>query len=204
MPTPDQNLSWTQCLGRNGWDNPLSIPPTMAQECLNVTLRANQLGSKRPGSASVTLTGTAFTGYNALFRFVPAQDETVAELWIVSQDAPPKMLRVPVAAAIGLTLKDAISGNPSVVTAAALNNKLYLAYQSGVNRLHVYNPAESTTAVRRAGLPAPSALIPGTNILNGGSGTYPATTRWYCALFQRIVGGVVVSQSNLSTPVAFT
>jgi hypothetical protein len=197
---PSQNLSWSECLGRDGWDNPLNIPENMAQEAVNVTVSSGQLCAKRPGSAAVTLTGDAFTGYNRVFRFIPAQDETVAELWIVSTDGTTKILRVPIAAAVNLTLKDPVTGHPTEISAAALNGKFYLAYQSGVNRLHVYNPAESTTDVRRAGLPAPAA--PG--VADTGGGSYAAIPRFYAIAWQRIVGGVTVSQSNMSAATAFT
>jgi hypothetical protein len=41
-------------------------------------------------------------------------------------------------------------------------------------------------------------------VTDNGLGTYPAIPRWYAIVWQRIVGGVVVSQSNLSSATAFT
>jgi hypothetical protein len=193
-------VTWADLLGRDGYDNPLSLPKGLGAECLNVTLQKGTLGSKRPGSTAVSLTGDSFTGVNHLATYIPGQDPTAAELWIVSADATPKVLRVTSAAAAALSLKDAIATSPQITSFASLNGKLYVAYDSTVNRLHVYNPAESTTAVRRAGLPAPAAP----SVANTGSGAYTATQRWYCVAWRAKVSGVIVREGPYSTATAFT
>ena len=130
----------------------MAIPSDMAAECLNIELREGGLGRKRSGSVVQTLTGTAFTGYRALAKFVPGNIETASELHIVSGDATTKILRVTGSAASGRTLKDNVATSPQTWNASALNNKLFQAYDSTVNRLQVYVPDESTSNVRRAGL----------------------------------------------------
>ena len=65
----------------------------MAREARNVHFYEGGIATKRGGSIAQTLTGT-FTGLNALFRFVPGQDETAAQLFLVDNSAPNKILRV--------------------------------------------------------------------------------------------------------------
>ena len=58
------SIAWETCEGRNGWDHPLAVPEDMGTEAINVTLVGSQLGEKRAGSASVTLTGDSYSGVN--------------------------------------------------------------------------------------------------------------------------------------------
>ncbi len=103
---------------------------------------------------------------------------------------------------MNLTLTDALSapnGAPDVVF-ATLNGKLFIAYDSAVNRMHVYSPTESTSLVRRVGLAPPAAPT----VANTGSGSYAATPRWYKEAVRVKSGGTILRQSNLSAAVAFT
>ncbi|CAB4147812.1 hypothetical protein UFOVP509_49 [uncultured Caudovirales phage] len=178
----------------------MAIPSDMAAECLNIELREGGLGKKRSGSVAQALTGTAFTGYRALAKFTPGNIETDAEMHICSGDGTPKILRVTAAVAAGLTLKDNVASSPQSWNAAALNNKLFQAYDSTVNRLQVYAPNESTSNVRRAGL-APTGVITASNT---GAGTYPAIERFYRVRVLAKVGSVVVRTSNPGTSNGFT
>jgi len=194
-------IVWAECLGRNGWDNPLAIPGNMGIEALNVSLKDNTLGEKRPGSATVTLTGDAFTGTNHLAKFVAGQDESAAQLIIVSADATPKILRVTAAnAAVNLTLADNIASRPQDVVTAVLNGKLFIAYDSTINRLHVYDPDESTSVVRRVGLATPAAPV----VADQGAGTYPAVQRWYRVSYRVKSGSNILRESEMSPVTAFT
>src|SRR6185312_15478579 len=69
--------------GRNGADPPLSLPDNQCVEALNVDHFDGLLGRKRGGTTAVTDTGgTAFSsGMQSLFRHIPGNDETAAELW---------------------------------------------------------------------------------------------------------------------------
>ena len=191
-------FSWEICLGRNGYDSPLSIPEDMAVEAINWVF-TGALGKKREGCTLVTIGGDPFTGYAALGSFVPGQDDAAAELFIFSADVVTKILRVPLASAINLTLADAVQ-NADVVSMVQHHGKFYLAYNSAVNRLHVYSPTESTTIVRRVGLAAPGAPT----VVDTGTGTYPAVLRYYRIQYLVVSGGVVLRASNLGPPTAFT
>jgi hypothetical protein len=196
-PQQTRPFAWTQCLGRNGWDSPLEVPEDMALEVVNWVF-TTALGRKRDGSVDVPLGGDPFVGYGALYNFLPGQDETLAELFIVAMDG--QILRVPVADALALTLDDVMEGDPRQVTFASHHGKLFIAYNTAVNRLHVYDPASSTTTVRRTGLAAPGPPT----VTNTGSGTYPATPRFYRVLLKTLNGATVVRTSNLSAAAAFT
>ena len=180
----------------------MAIPEDMGAEALNVSLRSGELGRKRPASTAVTLSGDSFSGTNHLARFVPGQDESAAELFIVSNDGTTKILRVASAAtAANLTLTDNVATKPQDVSTVTLNNKLFIAYDSTVNRLHVFAPNESTTTVRRVGL-APPAAAP--SVADQGSGTYFPTSRYYRVRYRVKSGSTILRQSEPSAQVAFT
>jgi len=192
-------LEWTACLGRNGWDSPLAVPEDMALEALNWRF-TGALGKKREGSVEVTLAGTVPFAYFAMGRFLPGQDPTVEELVLV--DFNGQVFRVPVATTVPLTLADPYQQpfQSYLTTFVQHHGKLFIAYYSGENRLHVYDPAVGDT-VRRAGLAPPVAPL----VADTGVGTYPAILRYY-QLFVGVFtsGGVQVRLSNASPSVSFT
>ena len=193
-------LSWRVCRGRNGWDAPSILDEDMGADAINVRLVRGKLPVKRYGTVGIDLQPN---GYNALARFIPAQNDAAAELFIVDRSATPQILRVTMAmtrAGAALTLADPIETRPQDVHTAALNGKLFLAYNSGVNRLHVYDPKTSTTTVRRTGLSTGGAIP---NIQNEGSGTYPATYREYRIQWLVLTGGTVQRQSPLGPALGF-
>jgi hypothetical protein len=194
-------VKWTTNKGRNDWDVATDIAESMSAEAYNVVLERNSLGKKRRGSAAQTFTGDTFTGYNALFRFVPKAGETSAEVFIVSTDATVKILRVAAgSAASNLTLKDAVSDGVNV-RSAVLNNKLYLAFDSPENRLHVFSPDESTSLVRRAGFATPVAPTAANSAV---AGSYAATLRYYRVQWRTKSGSTILRQSLLGASVSFT
>ena len=197
----DGTISWRSVRGRNGWDAPSILPDDIATEAVNVRLIRGKLPQKRYGSVEQTFTGDTFSGYNQLIRFVPGQNDAAAEMFIVDRTGTTKILRVAAgSAADELTLLDAVSSRPQDVTSAVLNGKLYLCYDSTVNRLHVFDPALSTTDVRRAGLVPPAAAT----VANQGSGTYPAQLRYYKIAWRVKVGSTIQRQSELGASVSFT
>src|SRR5690348_11311398 len=152
------NVSWTRNRGRDGWSgSALQIRPDMSAEARNVVYYNGGLGTKRGGSTSVTL--NSFSGVNALVEYIPGQDLTAAELFVVDNSGTKKIMRLASGGTTfaALTLKDNISSEPYTFSAVTLNGKLYMAYDSTVNRLHVYDPGFSTSDVRRAGMGTPAA-----------------------------------------------
>jgi hypothetical protein len=158
---------WTQNHGRDGWSSPLDIAPDRSAESRNVHFYQGGLGTKRGGATAMVESGSP-SGHNALIEYIPGQDQAAAELWIVDNTTvvPPatgQIFRCTAGSATTATLtvqtlKDDISGNPANVSSAVINGKLYLAYKSGVNRLHVFDPNNATAnTVRRAGVGTPAA-----------------------------------------------
>ena len=129
-------------------------------------------------------------------RFVPNTD--TEELWGASNNAGTAELRRVVGAS---TTVVAYSDTVAVADllyhhSATLNGKFYLAYNSDVNRLHVWDG----TALRRVGLIKPSAPT----VADTGAGAYAATARNYRVAFRIKSGTDIVAQSELSAAVSFT
>jgi len=181
-------IAWSHNRGRNGWDSPKDILQDQVSESMNVILQKGTLGIKRHGSADQPITGS-FSGYNALARFTPGQNDAAAELHFLDRSSPTKFMRVAGGnAAVELSLTDYLTSRPQDAHSAILNGKLYWAYDSDVDRLHVYDPVTPTT-VRRVGLAAPAAPA----VANVGTGSYAAVARRY----------KVSWRSRLGTPTTF-
>jgi len=89
-----------------------------------------------------------------------------------------------------------VAASLSQMHSVTFNGKLFLAYDSSVNRLHVWDGS----SVRRVGL-----IRSGTgSVANTGSGSYAATARRY-RFSQRIKDGSdIVAESELSAAISFT
>lgn len=187
--------SWTQNLGRNGWDQPMAIPEDMSAESFNIELREGGLGKKRSGFESEQLTGLAGGGTEYLAKFVPNNDATASELFLINNST--YLYRIPGSASSGVQLSTSID---TPITYAQLDGKFFLGSDSAANRIKVYAPNESTTTIRDAGLKPGGAPT----VADFGAGTYPAVLRYYRVRFRAKVGGVVVRTSEASASTAFT
>lgn len=185
--------------GRNGSDPILEVQPDQCLEALNVDWFQSSLARKRGGSATVGITGgTAFSsGVRSLFRHVPADDETGAEMWGVDGAFLVKRLVAGTSWA-NVTMVDAVTAQAESVNVVSFNGKMPFAYKSGVNRMHGWDPVTAT--VRRWGL-APAAA--GT-VANTGGGTYAATIRYYRVCYTYQIAGVTKIRGELSPVFSFT
>lgn len=191
--------------GRNGADPPISLPDTQAVEMLNVDRYDGLLARKRGGSTAVTDTGgTAFSsGLQTVIRHVPGSDETAAEFWGIDGAATPIAKRMTGGTSFAnVTVDDAIATRPQDVIGATLNGKLFLAYDSSVDRLHAYDPSLASARVRRVG------INPGTNAPTAansvGGGGAAAVLRYYRVRFLQMSGTVVIRKSEPTPSVSFT
>jgi hypothetical protein len=142
--------------GRNGADPPISLPENQAVEMLNVDHYAGMLGRKRGGSEATTESGgTAFaTGIQSIFRHVPGSDAQAAEFWGLDGAGTPHLKRMAggsTYADVTLTDNFTAASTPFAV-AVSLNGKLFIAYDSAVDRLHCYDPLLAAPRVRVVGL----------------------------------------------------
>lgn len=184
--------------GRNGGDPPIALSDVQCVTCFNIEWYRATVARKRKGSDSISLTGgTTFTGkISSLFRHVPAASEPAAELWAIDDAATPLVKRLTGGTSwADVSLNDAISGSAQEVNAVTFNGKLYLAYDSSVDRLHLWDP--DTSDVRRAGI-AKSAT-PGAPSEAAGLVT---DTRQYKVAFTQQSGGVTIRRGELSDATA--
>lgn len=186
--------------GRNNVDPPQSLSETQCVEAFNIDWFNATFGRKRNGVGSVSLSSSPFTGViSSSNRHVPTTDETAAELWATDDAGTPHIGRLAGGTAWATpTLVDAPTGNGWDFTYASLNGKLFIAYQSAVDRLHCWDPV--TNAVRRTGL----AIMAVPTAADQGSGSYAAVLRYYRTRATEQRSGVTVRRSEPSPSVAFT
>lgn len=191
--------------GRNGIDSPLELAENQCAEAFNVDWSDGPLGRKRGGMHSISTDGgTAFTTVVAMFRHIPDGNDQNAEFWAIDNATVPVVKRLTPASYPSwedITLDDPITDKPQDVAFLTLNGKLFLGYDSNVNRLHVFDP--EVTRVRRVGLAAPSPPT----VANEGSGAYAAVLRYYrirVVQLDTATGIKVIRRSEPSDPVSIT
>src|SRR3989304_4835117 len=145
--------------GRNNADDPPPPPPNQVIEARNGDFHRTS-GFRKRGGATAPSIGSAFTGViSSLIAHYPANNPANAELWGVDNAATPVFGRMAGAATFSsVTLTDNLSPSTDAVQVrgAGYGGKLFLAYNSAVDRLHVWAPTLATPQVRRVGLATPS------------------------------------------------
>ena len=202
-PRQLKTITYTGMRGRDGYPTyPGAIPKWRALEMFNVDLYRAGFARKRGGSTnifSVTTSESFASGMNMILRHVPGTDQTLAELWGADGASPPLLQRLAGGTAwASPTLKDAFSGTSQDAMGVSFAGKLYLAYDSAVDRLHVWDPTDNS--VRRAGLATGAAAT----VANTGSGSYAATIRYYKWRSVKKSGSTYLMYSELSASVSFT
>jgi hypothetical protein len=199
-----QTYPITQIVGMNTTDPETSLPPGQVRLVENVDLLLGGLGEKRAGFSDGPVganqpQGAANTDIVALFRHVPNGEENGAELWAVIRPTAPGVLGIRRFAAgvwSNVTLNDVADWtNGETWSFATFNRKLFIAYDSAVNRLHVWDG----TSVRRVGL-APPAVAPGLANIGAGALTF---NRWYRVRFRSGPGTPVTQLISEASPPAF-
>lgn len=200
-PRQERTLTYSNLRGRDGYPVfPGDIPKWRALECLNVDGYRASFARKRGGAASVLAltTGQAFAGtLGFLGRFLPGADPTAAELWGVDSGFVIQRLAGGTAWATP-SMKDAITANVPDITAVSFGGKFILAFKSAVDRLHCWDPTDSS--VRRMGLAA--SAVP--SVADTGVGAYAATIRYYQQRYVKKSGSTYLLYGELSSAVSFT
>ncbi len=185
---------WSNVRGVNYSMNPDFLADGLVTESSNVELLPGAIGRRRPALSDFSTTGVSEPIYR-LFRFIAA--DGVDSIWIASSGATEDLDFRKSGATTSVTFGDAPATDGMETAAfAQLNQKLYVAYNSSVNRLHLYDG----TVFRRVGLSKPSAPT----VADTGAGAYAATARRYRVSFRIKSGSDVVVESELSDAVAFT
>lgn len=189
--------------GLNSAEPPHEVGPNQLTDVRNLEYRRTRGLKRRRGSTLNLTNATSVFAANSsvvtLFRHTPGASETAMELWGMSNDATPELGRVAAGAAwAAVSLSDAISAAADAwfLRGVSFNGKLFLPYNSAVDRLHVWDGS----SVRRVGISAPAAAP---TVANTGAGAYAAVPRYYKVNF-RMVGSLDVVYSPLSDAVSFT
>lgn len=189
---PPRPLIINRLLGRNGIDPPQDLPEDMAADVLNCDFYDGSLGRKRNGAVDVTLNGfNASSRVDALGRYLPSDDETAAELHAIESAALTTIQRLQGGTTWATySLANAIQANSTEVSFANFNGHFFQAYNSSVNRLHMYPSAGGTH--REGGLAIPAAPT-----TSEGAGAVTDVRR-YAICWTRQVSGVTECRSNIS------
>ena len=160
----------------NDTDPAIALPDDQAILCQNIEFIDSMLGERRAGSSAITLpsfieggdSDAAMDRVTFLFRHLPTSDETAAQLWVLGvAGTTTAQLGYKTTTWTEVTISDTplLTGFTQYRwQAVSLHGKIHFAYDSDVNRLHVWDG----TTMRRSGLTEPAAP---TAADAGGAGT---------------------------------
>jgi hypothetical protein len=179
-----------------GLDQRSRVPKELVLEAENLGLAHDGWLVMRPGAGDEDITDAGFTGpVQWMGRFVPASG--VPELWAAADNAGTAALaRRSGGTWTPVTFSDTVNvTNLRHMHGVTLNGKFFLAYDSDVNRLHVWDGTE----LRRVGLLI--ATAPTVATLGGAGNTF---TRHYRQRNAVQSAGVTVRRSEPSSSVSIS
>lgn len=178
-------------------DPPTSLADDQCTVALNVEFWASMLGERRLGGASLlSLIGSPLAGCDRvvwMHRHLPTINPTEAQYWAIGLTGVVPTLVYKDTAWHTVTMPDAmvVDGvSEYQVQGQSFNGKLFLAYRSAIDRLHVWETG--LTALRRTGLAQAGAL---TSANEFGTGTFTGT-RYYRPRFVTLAGSTVKRRSE--------
>ena len=190
--------------GQNSYDQPTSLPNDQVVEATNVEFVSAQLAARRLGCDAISLTGSGLDAHEKVVwahRHTPSQIEGAAELWALGTTGE---------ATSTLARKTDTWSNPTLVDPILLANgaqywvealsahqKLFIAYKSAVDRLHVWDG----TSIRRVGLASSPNAPPA---VDSGTGTYAGMRFFRVRFVEQNASGAVVRRSEASPVTTFT
>jgi hypothetical protein len=184
---------------------PTSLSDDQCEVAMNVEFWRSMLGERRLGSAQIAQTsGWPFGSCERIvwmFRHLPTADPSDAQLWALGIDdtGPTAVLAYKDTAWNVVSMADplVIDGvSEYQVVGQTLHGKLFIAYPSNVDRMHVWDG----TSFRRAGL-AEAPII--TTVTDTGSGTFTGT-RYYRIRWTVQSGGSTLLRSEPGDSFTFT
>lgn len=173
-----------------------SIPEGMVKAASNVRMSGRHVLRPRPGSRD--LVPDIFSGPDPTSSVQHMFRGPSNAIYLVHAGGN-EIMHLSAGTTTAITLIDtAVDGDDT--TGIAYNGKIFLAYNSSANRLHVLDAATGTA--RRVGLGNVSAPT----VANTGAGAYAATIRYYKVQMRIYDAGItrVVAASELSTATSFT
>lgn len=203
MLEPSKNgIAWIDDLtgGYNTTDPPSKIGDNQLQVAENIEWIETALAQRRQGGQNNIGTEPWGSGKSivASLRHTPTADEGDAELWGIDNSLTIIAGRLAAGSNFSaVTITDAITFADAVDwTGISFNGKLFLAYNSAVDRLHVWDG----TSWRRVGLATPAAPT----VADTGAGTYAAVKRWYKVAWVNNTDPLGSILSEPSAAVSFT
>lgn len=182
-------------------DAPISIADDQVTVASNIEWVLSPLGERRLGASGIDLTGAGLAGYDRvtwIHRHLPTTDLRDAQLWLLAvKDATSTATFVYKDATGWHTVvpDDAIDFDYAhQVVGQSLHGKLFIAYKSAVDRLHVWDG----TSLRRTGLAEAAAPA----VANTGAGSY-AGTRYIRVRWVTVVGTEVTRRGEPSDVTTF-
>lgn len=187
--------------GINNTDPAISLPDDQVVDARNVDRSRSTLGARRRGAAAISLTGSAIEAHDMvtfLHRHFVSGDGSDAALWALGvSDIGTFNLQYKDTSWHSPTLKDDIvvtGTNKYKVRAISLHGKIFFAYKSAQDRLHVWDGS----TLRRTGLAEPAAPTGA----NTGAGTLTGT-RYYRVRYVELSGTTVLRRSEPSDTLTF-
>lgn len=162
----------------------------------NATALTTSVLAQRQGTNAVTVTGTGFSGpLEWVGEFLT--NTGMRELWAVANNSGTAVLARRVSASWSVvSFSDTVNPNNLLyMQGMSFNGKFFLAYDSDVNRLHVWDG----TILRRVGLIVANAPT----VAPDGGGAL-SWTRWFRVRNARVVSGVTTMLSEPSPAVSIT
>lgn len=194
---------------RGGLDDTTPVMALANDACTtaeNIEFVKSTLGERRKGCEAIDLPASfasvSLDAVTWMYRHLPVNDEGQAELWALAQSLSTSsyvLSRRDPASWLDISPDDAIdvtSDQGHRLSAQTLHGKLFIAYKSSQDRLHVYDG----TNLRRTGLAEPAAAP---IVANTGSGAY-ATTRYFRVRYVILNGTVIESRSEPSAVTTFS
>jgi len=174
--------------GMNDTDPPSALANDQCVEAVNVEFNRSTLGERRRGATDVTITVQGGAPFDArdkvvhLHRHLPSEDESEAELWAVGVESD--------LSAVTIFRKGPFGWEPLVIAADApttgiplfkfasqsIHGKVFMAYQSAQDRLHVMDSGGTDGTIRRVGIVEPTTAPTGAD--TGAPGTVYAGIRY--------------------------
>jgi hypothetical protein len=196
----------TSTRGGQNEDDPASIPDDCCTNARNVEWWQSQLGERRKGCDAIDI-GSPFTACERIvwkYRHLPTTDPADAQLWAlgINDTGPAAVLAYKDTTWHTVTMGDALTidgVSEYQVQGQTLHGKLFLAYNSSVDRLHVFITGD--TALRRTGIAEPAAAPTGAN--SGVPGTALTGTRYYRVRFIEKSGSTILRRSEPSAVLTF-
>lgn len=182
--------------GGQSEDIPISLADDACTICSNVEFVKSELGERRLGAVEIDLTGSGIEAYSRvvwMYHHHPTPDHDDTQLWILAvDDAGPTATFVykDVSGWTTVVPTDAINtSNLYSVVGQTLHGKLFIAYDSAVDRLHVFDGID----LRRTGLAEPAAP----SVAETGAGSFSGI-RYYRVRYTVQSGGITLRRSEPS------